>query len=627
VWLNQQFLTNNELQHSDSYSKKRSHLNILSFLIRDPTRQFLSIDNNNLTQESKTMAVPTSKIILTGLARRLVDDGFLKQEDAEEAFEKSLASRIPFVSYVVEKKLVGSREIAFAAAEEFGVPLVDIESVELNTEIIKLIDEKLIRKHKVLPMYKRGNRLFVAMSDPTNLNALDEIKFSTKTHTEVILVEDDKLNKLIERSLEVFDNTMKDLGAGLDDLELQDEDSDKKDDKDDEANEAPIVKFVNKMLLDAIKMGASDLHFEPYEKFYRVRFRVDGMLRVVANPPISLQRKLSSRLKVMSRLDVSERRVPQDGRIKLKISATKSIDFRVSTMPTLWGEKVVMRILDSSAAKLNIDMLGYEEDQKRLYLEALANPYGMTLVTGPTGSGKTVSLYTGINILNKEDVNISTAEDPVEINLPGVNQVQIDERTGMSFSKALKAFLRQDPDIILVGEIRDIETGGIAIKAASTGHMVMSTLHTNDAPQTLTRMIDMGLPPFAIATAVNLIMAQRLCRRLCSCKIEQQIPEKALLMEGFSKEEISAEGFKLYSPKPGGCEKCGGLGYKGRVGIYQVMPLSAEMRRLIMEGKNAISLADQARKESIPDLRLSGLKKARDGLTSLEEINRVVNKE
>jgi type IV pilus assembly protein PilB len=573
------------------------------------------------------MAVPTSKIILTGLARRLVDDGFLKQEDAEEAFEKSLASRTPFVSYVVEKKLVGSREIAFAAAEEFGVPLVDIESVELNTEIIKLIDEKLIRKHKVLPMYKRGNRLFVAMSDPTNLNALDEIKFSTKTHTEVILVEDDKLNKLIERSLEVFDNTMKDLGEGLDDLELQDEDSDRKDDKDDEANEAPVVKFVNKMLLDAIKSGASDLHFEPYEKFYRVRFRVDGMLRVVANPPISLQRKLSSRLKVMSRLDVSERRVPQDGRIKLKISATKSIDFRVSTMPTLWGEKVVMRILDSSAAKLNIDMLGYEEDQKRLYLEALANPYGMTLVTGPTGSGKTVSLYTGINILNKDDVNISTAEDPVEINLPGVNQVQIDERTGMSFSKALKAFLRQDPDIILVGEIRDIETGGIAIKAASTGHMVMSTLHTNDAPQTLTRMIDMGLPPFAIATAVNLIMAQRLCRRLCSCKVEQQVPEKALLIEGFSKEEISAEGFKLYSPKPGGCEKCGGLGYKGRVGIYQVMPLSSEMRRLIMEGKNAISLADQARKESIPDLRISGLKKARDGLTSLEEINRVVNKE
>jgi type IV pilus assembly protein PilB len=572
------------------------------------------------------MAVPTSKIILTGLARRLVDDGFLKQEDAEEAFEKSLATRTPFVSYVVEKKLVGSREIAFAAAEEFGVPLVDIESVELNTEIIKLIDEKLIRKHKVLPMYKRGNRLFVAMSDPTNLNALDEIKFSTKTHTEVILVEDDKLGKIIERSLEVFDNTMKDLGAGLDDLELQDEDSDKKDDKEDEANEAPIVKFVNKMLLDAIKMGASDLHFEPYEKFYRVRFRVDGMLRVVANPPISLQRKLSSRLKVMSRLDVSERRVPQDGRIKLKISATKSIDFRVSTMPTLWGEKVVMRILDSSAAKLNIDMLGYEEDQKRLYLEALANPYGMTLVTGPTGSGKTVSLYTGINILNKEDVNISTAEDPVEINLPGVNQVQIDERTGMSFSKALKAFLRQDPDIILVGEIRDLETGGIAIKAASTGHMVMSTLHTNDAPQTLTRMIDMGLPAFAIATAVNLIMAQRLCRRLCSCKIEQQIPEKALLQEGFSKEEINAEGFKLYSPKPGGCEKCGGLGYKGRVGIYQVMPLSAEMRRLIMEGKNAISLAEQASKENIPDLRISGLKKARDGFTSLEEINRVVNK-
>jgi type IV pilus assembly protein PilB len=448
-------------------------------------------------------------------------------------------------------------------------------------------------------------------------------------NTEAVIVEDDKLTKVIERSIELFDDTMKDLEDGLNDIELEDEQDDKKDDDDKEAIEdAPIVKFVNKMLLDAIKMGASDLHFEPYEKFFRVRFRVDGILRIVANPPISLQRKISARIKVMSRLDVSERRVPQDGRIKLKLSANKSIDFRVSTMPVLWGEKVVMRILDSSAANLDIDKLGYEDDQKRLYLEALAKPYGMVLVTGPTGSGKTVSLYTGINILNKESVNISTAEDPVEINLPGVNQVQVDEKTGMNFAKALKAFLRQDPDIILVGEIRDYDTGGIAIKAASTGHMVMSTLHTNDAPQTLTRMIDMGLPAFAIASSVNLIMAQRLARRLCPhCKEEQKIPEATLRGEGFTEAQLKDPDFKLYAIRPGGCEKCNNLGYKGRVGIYQVMPISEAMKRLIMEGKNAVDLADQAEKEGIPDLRKSGLKKAIEGVTSLEEINRVVTKD
>ncbi len=575
------------------------------------------------------MAVSKSKIILTGLARKLVNEKLLTEGDAEAAFEKALAQHIPFVSYVVQNNLLPSREVARAAAEEFGTPLVDIDSIELNPEIIKNIDEKLLKKHSALPVFKRGNRMFVAMSDPTNLAALDDIRFHTKMNTEAIIVEDDKLNKVIERSLELFDDTMKDLEEGLGDLELADEEDDKKDEDDKEAVEdAPIVKFVNKMLLDAIKMGASDLHFEPYEKFYRVRFRVDGILRVTANPPISLQRKISARIKVMSRLDVSERRVPQDGRIKLKLSANKSIDFRVSTMPTLWGEKVVMRILDSSAANLDIDKLGYEEEQKKAYLEALANPYGMVLVTGPTGSGKTVSLYTGINILNKEGVNISTAEDPVEINLPGVNQVQVDEKTGMTFAKALKAFLRQDPDIILVGEIRDIETGGIAIKAASTGHMVMSTLHTNDAPQTLTRMIDMGLPPFAIASSVNLIMAQRLARRLCPhCKEEQKIPKTTLLSEGFTEEQINNPDFKLYSARPGGCEKCGDLGYKGRVGIYQVMPISDAMKRLIMEGRNAVDLADQAEKEGIPDLRKSGLKKAIEGVTSLEEINRVVSKD
>lgn len=572
------------------------------------------------------MAVPKSKVILNGLARKLVNDNLLSEDKAGEAFDESLKQRKSFVSYIVENKLVSSREVALAAAEEFGVPLIDIESVDLNPEIIKLVNEGLLNKNKTLPIFTRGKRLFVAVSDPTNLPALDEIKFHTKMNTEAILAEEDRLNKVIERALEMFDTSMNDLSDDLQDAELVDDEGDKKaeDDKS-AADDAPIVKFVNKMLFDAIKMGASDLHFEPYEKFYRVRFRVDGMLRVVANPPVGLARKLAARLKVMSRLDVSERRVPQDGRIKLKISANKAIDFRVSTMPVLWGEKVVMRILDSSAANLNIDILGYEEEQKRQYLEALANPYGMVLVTGPTGSGKTVSLYTGINILNKDGVNISTAEDPVEINLPGVNQVQVDEKTGMTFAKALKAFLRQDPDIILVGEIRDLETGGIAIKAASTGHMVMSTLHTNDAPQTLTRMIDMGIAPFAIASSVNLIMAQRLARRLCACKVEMDIPEKTLLQEGFKKEDVP--NMKLYGPNPQGCEKCGGLGYKGRVGIYQVMPISDLMKRLIMEGSNSIGLADQARKEGIPDLRESGLKKARDGLTSLEEVNRVVTKD
>jgi len=570
------------------------------------------------------MAAP-KKIILTGLAHKLYKDGLLSEIDAETAFDKSRATGTSLVTYLVNQKLVTSLDIAFAAAEEFGVPLVDIESLELNPDTIKLIDQKLLEEHKAIPLYQRGNRLFVALSDPTKLPALEAIKFRTKMHTEVILAEEDKLNKVIERAIELFDTSMQELEDGLEDIELVAEEEDKKADDEKTEPDAPIVKFVNKMLFDAIKVEASDLHFEPYEKYYRVRFRIDGMLQVVATPPITLSRKLAARIKVMSRLDVSERRVPQDGRIKLKISAKKSIDFRVSTCPILWGEKIVMRILDSSAAKLNIDMLGYEEEQKRLYLEALANPYGMVLVTGPTGSGKTVSLYTGINILNKEGVNISTAEDPVEINLPGVNQVQIDEKTGMTFAKALKAFLRQDPDIILVGEIRDIETGGIAIKAASTGHMVMSTLHTNDAPQTLTRLIDMGLPPFAIASTIILIMAQRLCRRLCTCKVEQEIPQHSLLAEGFKEEDLAE--IKLYGPRNGGCDKCGGLGYKGRVGIYQVMPISDTMKRLIMEGSNSIGIADQARKEGIPDLRESGLKKAISGLTSLEEVNRVVSKE
>ncbi|WP_425353094.1 type IV-A pilus assembly ATPase PilB [Thioflexithrix psekupsensis] len=561
-----------------------------------------------------------------GLPRRLVDYGLLDEEKAAKAFETAREKGQTFVHYVVSNGLAPAREVAYAASEDLSVPLVDIDSVELNTDLIKLIDEKLLKKHQALPLYKRGKRLFVALSDPTNFHAIDDLGFRTKLNIETVVAEHDKLERVIERALEVFDTSMTGLdGDGLGDVELEDDEAaDKKEDDKNDVEDAPVVKFVNKMLFDAIKMGASDLHFEPYEKFYRVRFRIDGILRTMAKPPVSLSRKLAARIKVMSRLDVSERRVPQDGRIKLKLSANKSMDFRISTCPTLFGEKVVMRILDSSAAKLNIDMLGFEPVQKERYLKALSNPYGMVLVTGPTGSGKTVSLYTGVNILNQEDVNISTAEDPVEINLPGVNQVQVDERTGMTFAKALKAFLRQDPDIILVGEIRDLETGSIAIKAASTGHMVMSTLHTNDAPQTLTRMIDMGIPPFAIATSVNLVMAQRLCRRLCSCKVQVEVPKQSLLVEGFTEEEVNSPDFKLYGPRVGGCEKCGGLGYKGRVGIYQVMPISDAMRRMIMEGKNAVDLADQARKEGIADLRQSGLLKAKKGDTSLEEINRVV---
>jgi len=572
-----------------------------------------------------------NNITLTGLPRKLVTEKLLSEDDAKKAYEESQTKKIPFVTYLIKNnQTITSYEVALTASREFGIPLADINSIRLEEEIVKLIDKdgkewidkETIKKHRAIPIFKRGKFLFIAVSDPTNRQILDEIKFLTKMHTEAILVEEDKLTKAIEHVEKFFEEKF-DFDE---DVDLTGEVEEEKPEEDDsEESDAPVVKFVNSMLFSAIKLGASDLHFEPYEKFYRVRFRVDGLLRVSSNPPIAISRKLAARIKVMSRLDVSERRVPQDGRIKLKVTSTKSIDFRVSTCPTLWGEKIVMRILDSSAANLNIDILGYEEEQKKLYLEALANPYGMVLVTGPTGSGKTVSLYTGIHILNKEGVNISTAEDPVEINLPGVNQVQIDEKTGMTFAKALKAFLRQDPDIILVGEIRDLETGGIAIKAATTGHMVMSTLHTNDAPQTLTRMIDMGIAPFAIATAVNLIMAQRLCRRLCSCKVEQDIPEKALVDEGFSEGE--APTIKLYKPRPGGCDKCNNLGYKGRVGIYQVMPISDAMSRLIMEGSNAIGLADQARLEKIPDLRESGLKKAKDGLTSLEEVNRVVSKD
>lgn len=559
---------------------------------------------------------------LNGLARRLVNDGHMAEADAIKAQEQSDRKKLPLVSYLVENKLVDGKIIASAAAEEFGIPVFDIEVIELEPDIVKLVDEKLVRKHHALPLYKRGNRLFVAVSDPTNLQALDEIKFHVGANTEAILVEEGKLKDIIEKAMAGADTTLAEMsGDGdLDDLDIGGGDEIEDDvtaDKD--VDDAPVVRFINKILLDAINTGASDVHFEPYEKTYRVRYRRDGVLREIATPPVALNRRISARLKVLSRLDISERRVPQDGRMKMKLSKNRAIDFRVNTCPTLFGEKIVLRILDPSSAQLGIDALGYEEDQKQLYMDALALPQGMILVTGPTGSGKTVSLYTGLNILNTEDKNISTAEDPVEINLAGINQVNVEPKVGLTFSAALKAFLRQDPDIIMVGEIRDMETGEIAIKAAQTGHLVLSTLHTNDAPQTLSRLINMGIAPFNIASSVSLIIAQRLARRLCNnCKKPADIPKQALLEEGFKEEDLP--GLKIY--KPVGCDQCDG-GYKGRVGIYQVMPISDEMSRIIMAEGNAIQLADQAQKEGINDLRQSGLLKVKQGITSLEDVNRV----
>ena len=568
------------------------------------------------------MATNKKTIALSGLARTLVRGGYIDQENAEKLFLESQKKRTPFVNLVVKNKIVPGATVATAAAKEFGMPIVAIDLVEIDPEIIKLVGNDLIKKHSALPIFQRGNHLTVAVSDPTNIQALDEIKFATGLTAQAVVVEADKLSKRIEQVLEDDDGGLGDMDDtefdNLDDLEVAEDGPQEQDDSD--VDDAPVVRFVNKCLLDAIKKGASDLHFEPYEKVYRVRFRVDGVLSEVAKPPTSLSGKIAARIKVMSRLDVSERRVPQDGRIKLKISKSKSIDFRVSTCPTLFGEKAVLRILDSDAAALQIDQLGYEKHQKEIFLTNLHKPYGMFLVTGPTGSGKTVSLYTGINILNKADINISTAEDPVEINLPGVNQVQIDEKTGMDFPKALKAFLRQDPDIILVGEIRDITTGSIAVKAAQTGHMVMSTLHTNDGPQTLTRLQDMGVQAFAVATSINLITAQRLLRRLSpDNRVEIEMPDDALKKEDFPEDMVKA-GITLYGP---GEESEDNPGYKGRAGIYQVMPISDDMKRLIIEGANAVQLADQAAAEGTWAIRRSGLQKVADGITSLAEVNRV----
>ena len=567
------------------------------------------------------MATPSAQMNLSGLARKLVLDGILQEGDAIKAQDAANKKKIPFVTYLVEQNIVNSKALAAAASHEFGVPLMDIDAIDIDPEVVRLVEEKLVRQHNGLPIFKRGNRLFIAVSDPTNLQALDEIKFHAGMSTDAVLVEEDKLKRTIDKALSESDTTLKNLDTDLDDLDIVSDEGMESGDTgaDADVDDAPVVRFVNKVLLDAINTGASDVHFEPYEKHYRVRYRRDGVLQEIATPPVGLNKRIAARLKVLSRLDISERRVPQDGRMKMKLSKNRAIDFRVNTCPTLFGEKIVLRILDPTSAQMGIDALGYEENQKQLYLDALAQPQGMILVTGPTGSGKTVSLYTGLNILNTEDRNISTAEDPAEINMPGVNQVNVDPKVGLTFASALKAFLRQDPDVIMVGEIRDLETAEIAIKAAQTGHLVLSTLHTNDAPQTLSRMMNMGVAPFNIASSVSLIIAQRLARRLCSnCKKPVEIPKEALLEEGFQENEL--KGLKIFGPV--GCDQCND-GYKGRVGIYQVMPVSEAMQRIIMENGNAMQLADQAEKEGINDLRRSGLLKVKQGMTSLEEVNRV----
>jgi type IV pilus assembly protein PilB len=577
--------------------------------------------------DNASLALGGTRSSLGGLPQRLVQDGVVEESAMLTALQSAKERKSSFVTQLISAGAAKARDIAIAASAEFGVPLYDLDSHNVDLDIVKLVQDKLLQKHRCLPLYRRGKRLFLGVADPTNLHAIDEIKFATGLGIEAIVVEDDKLQKLIDKAAEQADAAMPNLTEDETGFDLENLDVSGGDDEmegagvsRDDIEDAPIVRFVNKLLLDAIRRGASDIHFEPYEKMYRIRLRMDGVLKEVAQPPVQLAMKLSARLKVMSRLDIAERRVPQDGRIKMKLSKTRAIDFRVSTCPTLFGEKIVCRILDPSSAMLGIDSLGYEPFQRDIYQKYLAKPQGMILVTGPTGSGKTVSLYTGLNILNREDTNISTAEDPAEINLPGVNQVNVNNKVGLTFAAALRAFLRQDPDVVMVGEIRDLETAEIAIKAAQTGHLVMSTLHTNDAPQTLTRLVDMGVKPYAIATSVSLIIAQRLARRLCSqCKALVEVPAEALLKEGFQESDVKA-GIKIYGPK--GCQNCSD-GYKGRCGIYQVMPVTEAIGRIIMEGGNAIDIGDQARKEGVWDLRRAGLEKVRQGMTSIEEVNSV----
>lgn len=564
-------------------------------------------------------------IALSGLARHLVRDGILDEAVARDALNKANKKKRHFVSYIVEEKLADAQAVARVASEEFGSPLFDIKSLAPDAIPNDLVDSKLIQRHHALPLFKRGKRLYLGIADPTNLRALDEIKFHTGLNTDSIIVDEVSLTEAITKHLEQIEEP---LGAGLTDLDddgldnLDVETVDPNAEDEDAGtglDDAPVVRFVNKVLIDAIRAGASDIHFEPYEKIYRVRYRTDGILQEVAAPPIAIGSRLAARLKVMSQMDISERRRPQDGRIKMKLSKSRAIDFRVNSLPTLWGEKVVLRILDPSSAQMGIEHLGYEPEQQKMFEEALSEPQGMILVTGPTGSGKTVSLYTGLNILNTPELNISTAEDPVEINLEGINQVHVNPKVGLTFAEALRSFLRQDPDIVMVGEIRDLETAEIAVKAAQTGHLVLSTLHTNSAAETVTRLLNMGIPSFNVATSVTLIIAQRLARRLCNeCAAPADLPREALEEAGFTEKQIQSGKIR----KPVGCPKCS-RGYKGRVGIYEVVRITEKIADIIMEGGNSLAISKQARAEGFADLRRSALKKCADGVTSLEEVNRV----
>ncbi len=571
-----------------------------------------SISNNTPVQPSNQQ--------LTGLGRQLVLNHLLDEPAAIKALEQSRKENLPLVAYLVDNKLVRDKDIARLASRSFNLPLLDIEALEVDKSVVQLVEEKLLRQHFALPLYKRGRRLFVGMSDPTNQRALEDIKFQTRLDVEPIIVSQLQLAKVLEGAIDsqagnLVDNDIGDLEFGADAEGGPKVETLTQADTED----APVVRFVNQVILQAINRGASDIHFEPYEKIYRVRLRQDGILDELYKPPVAMAPRLAARLKIMAQLDIAERRVPQDGRLKLYLTKQRAIDFRVNTLPTLWGEKVVLRLLDPSSAQLGIEALGYEDRQKEQFLKAIHRPQGMVLVTGPTGSGKTVSLYTALNILNTTAVNISTAEDPVEINLPGINQVNVNPKVGMTFANALRAFLRQDPDVIMVGEIRDLETAEIAIKAAQTGHMVLSTVHTNSAPQTLNRLLNMGVAPYNIASSVTLIIAQRLARRLCvHCKEEVHIPEEELINQGFRQDELK----ELTIYKAVGCDQCN-HGYKGRVGIYEVMPISEEIGQLIMENGNVLQIAEQARREGINDLRQSGLNKVRMGITSLEEVNRV----
>ena len=570
------------------------------------------------------MSIATSKY--GGLAQQLVSDGVVSEANMKTAQAEAQQQQIGLVPYLVDNKLADAYHLAQMLSQAFGDPLFDLDALNVDVVPKDLVDEKIVRKFSALPLFKRGQRLFVALSDPTRVDAIDAIAFNSRLSIETIVVEEDKLKKRIESiytdTMQSFDSfSDSDLNVGFEDGNEDNDDGETQ--LNDGVDEAPVVKFVNKMLVDAIRMGASDLHFEPYEKSFRVRFRVDGVMQKMANPPVQLANKIAARLKVMSQMDISERRVPQDGRIKLKLSKNKAIDFRVNSLPTLFGEKIVLRILDPSSAMLGIDALGYEPDQQEMFLEALHKPQGMLLITGPTGSGKTVSLYTGINILNTGATNISTAEDPVEINLEGINQVNVNSKVGLTFANALKSFLRQDPDIVMVGEIRDLETAEIAIKAAQTGHMVLSTLHTNSAPETLTRLRNMGVASFNIATSVNLVIAQRLARRLCkNCKKPINVPRQSLLEIGFTDTDLDNADNIIYEPV--GCNECR-EGYKGRVGIYEVMKVSPDISRIIMEDGNAIDIKDAAIKNGFRDLRRSGILKVLQGVTSIQEMMRVTS--